>query len=208
MRRPVKEHCLLEQELKELMSTMENGEEESGGSDEVKKRVRTIKNRLAAKRSREQARSRVDELERGYGLLVARNEALARRLAQVEMENAALRRGLSSSPHTPSASSPKSPENGQEEGTKHCVGDSAVVPTPPQLGAVLLFLVSLSAASPAPSAAAPPAPHRAALRRASPSRSRPAPRRSSRALRRAGLLTCITHSCRRIQPPAPAAQTA
>jgi len=204
MRRPMKEHCLLEEELKELLSGLENGEEE-GGSDEVKKRIRTIKNRLAAKRSREQARSRVDELERGYSLLVARNEALARRLAQVEMENVALRRDLSSSPNS-HTSSTKSTGNGQEENNiKHRVGDSAVVPVPPQLGAVLLFLTSLSAASPPlpphPSTAAP-LPLEACLRK-SPVRLPLAARRSSLALRRAGLLACIAHSSRRIpRPPA------
>ena len=204
MRRPMKEHCLLEEELKDLLSTLENGDEDAG-SDEVKKRIRTIKNRLAAKRSREQARSRVDELERGYSLLVARNEALARRLAQVEMENVALRRGMSSSPNSHTSSS-KSTGNGQEENNiKHRVGDSAVVPTPPQLGAVLLFLSSLSAASPPlpPHASmAAPRPLEAHLR-TKPARRPPAARRSSRALRRAGLLACIAHSSHNIpRPPA------
>ena len=99
---------------------------EDAGSDEVRKRIRTIENRLAAKRSREQARSRVDELERGYSLLAAQNEALARRLAQVEMKNVTLRRGRSSSPNS-HTSSPKSTGNGQEENNniKHRVGDSA-----------------------------------------------------------------------------------
>jgi hypothetical protein len=200
MRRPMQEHCLLEEELQGLLASMGSGGDENGGSDEVKKRVRTIKNRLAAKRSREQARSRVDELERGYSLLMARNEALARRLAQVEMENTALRRGLASSPHS-FTSSPKSPGKAQDEGfnnTKHRVGDSAVVPTPPQLGAVLLFLSFLSVAPPPPpplpSTSAPAAhPREALLRRPSPSRRLPV-RRACRALRRAGLLWCLPHS--------------
>lgn len=104
MRRPVQPHVVLEQELQALlqeeMDGIEdlNGTGDGGGDDDtknaIKKRVRVIKNRLAAKRSREQARTYVQQLESTLNALAAQNEFLARRLATVEAENNALKRGF------------------------------------------------------------------------------------------------------------------
>eukprot|EP00961_Rhodomonas_salina_P132824 1787933-Rhodomonas_salina.1 len=66
MRRPQQPHEELEQELRTLEEQSITGGECPGDAqdEEVKKRVRSIKNCLAAKKSREQARSYVHELEK------------------------------------------------------------------------------------------------------------------------------------------------
>ncbi|EKX46340.1 hypothetical protein GUITHDRAFT_152478 [Guillardia theta CCMP2712] len=58
---------------------------------EIKTRVRTIKNRLAAKKSRDQARTYVQKLEANLATLASQNEAMAQRLALMESENENLR---------------------------------------------------------------------------------------------------------------------
>lgn len=110
MRRPVQPHVVLEQELQALLQEEMDGSEDligkaDGGCDDdaknaIKKRVRVIKNRLAAKRSREQARTYVQQLESTLNALAAHNEFLARRLAAVEAENDTLKRGFAYRPET------------------------------------------------------------------------------------------------------------
>ena len=86
MRKPQQPHEVLEQELENLTSRGQDYVEE-----EVRKRMRVIKNRLSAKKSREQARDYVQKLEGSISALTAQNQSLARRLAMVEYENATLR---------------------------------------------------------------------------------------------------------------------
>mmetsp|Transcript_6279 Transcript_6279/g.16050 ORF Transcript_6279/g.16050 Transcript_6279/m.16050 type:complete len:308 (-) Transcript_6279:232-1155(-) len=102
MRRPMQEHDALERELKELVLFEERGIDPTGkwskmDKKAIKARVRMIKNRLAAKRSREHARTYVQELEGTLEALQSKNEVLARRLAALEAENDKLKRsgGLS-----------------------------------------------------------------------------------------------------------------
>ena len=74
---------------------MSTGQDHAGQEDEeVRKRKRIIKNRLSAKRSREQARDYVQQLESSLAALMHHNESLARRLAFVECDNATLRQHL------------------------------------------------------------------------------------------------------------------
>ena len=85
MRKPQQPHQLLEQELETLSAGQD------GNEDHARKRIRVIKNRLSAKKSREQARDYVHKLESSLNALMAQNQSLARRLASVEFENEALR---------------------------------------------------------------------------------------------------------------------
>ena len=87
MRKPQQPHEVLEQELENLTSINSQDYVE----EEVRKRMRVIKNRLSAKKSREQARDYVQKLEGSISALTAQNQSLARRLAMVEYENATLR---------------------------------------------------------------------------------------------------------------------
>jgi len=93
----MQEHDALERELKELVLFEERGVDPTGKLSKmdkkaIKARVRMIKNRLAAKRSREHARTYVQELEGTLEALQSKNEALARRLAALEAENDKLKR--------------------------------------------------------------------------------------------------------------------
>jgi len=98
MRKPEQPHEALEQELEALASA----DGHDLGEDEVRKRMRVIKNRLSAKKSREQARTYVQQLQSSISALMAQHQALARRLAAVEYENATLRHQLYySQPLTP-----------------------------------------------------------------------------------------------------------
>jgi len=186
---------MLEQELQlllqeELNSSVEDAKIESGSEDPksaIKKRVRVIKNRLAAKRSREQARSYVQQLESTLNALAAQNEFLARRLAAVEAENCSLKRGL--------------PTNVQKEAR----GEPAVLPySSLQLdGFLLIMLVStLSGIFPRPPVISSLVNAKAKASQRPPSAGKSEqlhlknPRRSRRRLRRAGLLLCPGHSCR------------
>merc|ERR1712205_67608 len=85
MRKPQQPHQLLEQELETLSAGQD------GNEDHARKRIRVIKNRLSAKKSREQARDYVHKLESSLNALMAQNQSLARRLTSVEFENEALR---------------------------------------------------------------------------------------------------------------------
>jgi len=97
MRKPEQPHEVLEQELETLITA---GQDQ--GEDEVRKRMRVIKNRLSAKKSREQARDYVQKLEGSFSNLMAQHQSLARRLAMVEYENATLRHQMYySQPSTP-----------------------------------------------------------------------------------------------------------
>jgi len=83
MRTPEQDHASLEIELRKL-------EERHSWDDApaaVKRRMRTIKNRLSAKKSREQARDYVDKLEQSVRMLSNESDTLARRLAIAEAEN-------------------------------------------------------------------------------------------------------------------------
>lgn len=213
MRRPTQPHEQLEHELAQLLEYQEKGEISSGGEppisgkgDDLKKRVRVIKNRLAAKKSREQARSYVQELEGALSALTAKNEDLARRLAQVEAENDALRRESK-------AVTGRSGSTGSTGSKNHInTGEpAALTQTSLQLDVVLLSLALLAAASPSlpspvggPPSASSEAPQNLgdvlqAVAARLPALTRGRVRRSRRALRRAGQLRCIAHLCRRIQ---------
>jgi len=100
MRRPCQPHAVLEQELNILLQTQQRVEESTAAvirgceldmAKEIKTRVRTIKNRLAAKKSRDQARTYVQKLEANLATLASQNEAMAQRLALMESENENLR---------------------------------------------------------------------------------------------------------------------
>lgn len=187
-------HEVLEQELETLTSV---GQEQ--GEDEVRKRMRVIKNRLSAKKSREQARDYVQKLESSLSALMAEHQSLARRLAMVEYENATLR-------HQMYFAQPPTPPQSH-------VDQPAVLSNSPQLDAALVlvwatmvmciglvpFLATISRGNKAlvqPSQASP-----ARLSAPGPG---PWARRSRHWLRRAGLLSCIEHACRSIPlPPLP-----
>jgi len=86
----------------------------------VKHRQRVIKNRLAAKSSRERARSYVDNLEHSLSLLGTESQLLAARLAQCEQENEQLRAAQASSGR-PQGARPNIPARQQREasGQRH-----------------------------------------------------------------------------------------
>lgn len=136
----MQEHDALERELKELIAFEERGVDLSGvgkwekmDKKQLKARVRMIKNRLAAKRSREHARTYVQELEGTLEALQAKNDALARRLAAVEAENEKLRRAKV-------VSGGENNKNGRTDRA----GEPAALPnTSLQLDAVLLLFISL-----------------------------------------------------------------
>lgn len=193
MRKPEQPHEALEQELEAL-----EADGHDLGEDEVRKRMRVIKNRLSAKKSREQARTYVQQLESSISALMAQHQALARRLAAVEYENVALRHQMYySQPLTP-------PQN-------H-IDKPAVLSKSPQLDAVLVLvwaaMVLLSGLVPVPPGSSrrnqPPShtPHPASAPQAATSPG-PSARRSRRWLRRAGLLACVEHICRCIRPMPP-----
>eukprot|EP00960_Hanusia_phi_P069359 767074-Hanusia_phi.AAC.2 len=99
MRRPSQPHSALEQELAMLLQTQKQVEEgyptmygqEYEMTREIRNRVRTIKNRLAAKKSRDQARTHVQKLESGISEMSSRNDALAKKLEIAEADNLKLR---------------------------------------------------------------------------------------------------------------------
>lgn len=136
----MQEHDALERELKELVLFEEKGVDPTGkwskmDKKAIKARVRMIKNRLAAKRSREHARTYVQELEGTLEALQSKNEALARRLAAVEAENEKLKKigGLTA----------EGAGGVVEEETKDRTSEPAALATSLQLDAVLLFLWAL-----------------------------------------------------------------
>lgn len=154
----MQEHEVLERELKELVTFEESGVDLSGSGKyekmdkkTIKARVRMIKNRLAAKRSREHARTYVQELEGTLEALQSKNEALARRLAAVEAENERLKRAKTSS-GDPSNNNTRSKIDRASE-------PAALNYTSLQLDAVTLLLSMLLSTllAPAPAQAAPAA---------------------------------------------------
>lgn len=186
MRKPEQPHEALEQELEALASA----DGHDLGEDEVRKRMRVIKNRLSAKKSREQARTYVQQLQSSISALMAQHQALARRLAAVEYENATLRHQLYySQPLTP-------PQNHIDK---------------PAVGSVLVLvwaaMVLLSGLVPVLRGATrnQPPPHTPTSASAPQAVSSPGPsaRSARRWLRRAGLLACVEHICRCIRPPPP-----
>mmetsp|Transcript_3393 Transcript_3393/g.8078 ORF Transcript_3393/g.8078 Transcript_3393/m.8078 type:complete len:237 (+) Transcript_3393:156-866(+) len=144
MRRPEQSHTQLERELAILSN---HPIQDAGALVTVKQRVRVIKNRLSAKRSREQARHYVEELEKNVAHLASESEKLSRRLAQVEEEN---RRLMATTPDGaqagPCAQEPVALPVVAAE--KEQVKEPAVLPqTSLQLDALLLFLNTLAIAS-------------------------------------------------------------
>ena len=210
MRRPLQSHVVLEQELQTLLkedldASVEDIVNSVGGScdDEsknaIKKRVRVIKNRLAAKRSREQARTYVQHLESTLSALAAHNDFLARRLAAVEAENDSLKRGL------PTQNSHESLDKGDQMVFR---GEPAVLPLSSlQLDGIhlisffmpLLHLI-LSQAGEWPvsvkAIAVGPPPPAVIPAQVAGSPRRTGCRRCKRLLRQAGLLTCPDHAGR------------
>jgi hypothetical protein len=188
MRKPECPHEVLEQELESLISAGQDHE------DQVRKRVRVIKNRLSAKKSREQARDYVSQLEQSLSALMAHNQSLARRLALVEYDNVSLRQHLyfGSQPNTPPHQNP--------------IDQPAVLSKSLQMDPVLvlcMFVAWLIGHPPAPirnpgssEASWEPSPWRAAPAEPCPG---PWARRSRRFLRRAALLGRFDHLCPSIQ---------
>jgi len=148
----MQEHDALERELKELVLFEERGVDPTGKLSKmdkkaIKARVRMIKNRLAAKRSREHARTYVQELEGTLEALQSKNEALARRLAALEAENDKLKRngGL------PVAGG----DERDVEETKDRNSEPAALATSLQLDAVLFLSALLSTLLPSLRLSAP-----------------------------------------------------
>lgn len=188
----MQEHEDLERELKELMRMEESGEGKGVDRKAAKARMRVLKNRLAAQRSREQAREYVQKLENTVQVLSNKSENLARRLAALEAENRLLKASMGVSVKE---------EMNNAEG---CIGESAVLPinTSQQLDAaqaltlLLTWLLSTLlpldvALDPKPPQNPPaqpsmlPLPSTQAIRR-------PGCSRSMRSLRLAGQLRCIS----------------
>mmetsp|Transcript_17476 Transcript_17476/g.41791 ORF Transcript_17476/g.41791 Transcript_17476/m.41791 type:complete len:198 (-) Transcript_17476:470-1063(-) len=195
MRRPTQPHELLEQELSILLQGQDGGSPGNeadtygdGQSEDIKKRVRTIKNRLAAKKSREQARSYVQELESNLSRMRQQNEDLARRLALAEAENDALKRNMK----TPLCPNTAAPTN-----NKNCESEPAALPSL-QLDAVLLLLTVLSSLVSGSQLPPSPSPHFPRQEPATISSTPAGVRRSCRSLRQAGQLPCISHTCHSI----------
>jgi len=76
---PEQSHASLERELRRLSEKYSWDE----APPSVKQRIRTIKNRLSAQRSREQARKYVEQLEGTVKELAEESDILARRLEEV-----------------------------------------------------------------------------------------------------------------------------
>lgn len=199
MRRPTQPHELLEQELNILLQGNvlesmqgDNDGNSDGQSEDIKKRVRTIKNRLAAKKSREQARSYVQELESNLNRIRQQNEDLARRLALAEAENEILKRGKKL---------PLSLKDTAPNATKNCDGESAALPSL-QLDAVLVAVMVLVSLIPrshpchSRTLLPPQYPLPAASLSRSPGVEVP---RSCRSLRRAEDLLCMSHIHQSVQ---------
>ena len=197
MRKPEQPHDVLEQELEALASA----DGPDMGEEEVRKRMRVIKNRLSAKKSREQARTYVQKLESSLSALMAQHQALARRLAAVEYENATLRHQMYlSQPPTP-------PQN-------H-IDQPAVLSKSPQLDAVLVVvwtaMALLSGLVPAigssshrqASSPTPPTPPTASAPPKAASSPGAWARGARRWLHRAALVACIKHTCHSIPPLPP-----
>jgi len=162
----MQEHEVLERELKELVAFEESGIDLSGSGKyekmdkkTIKARVRMINNRLAAKRSREHARTYVQELEGTLEALQSKNEALARRLAAVEAENERLKRSKTSSGDS---------SNNTKSKIDRASEPAALTYTSLQLDAVTLLLSMLLSTllAPVPAQAEPAAtpPHAASLK--------------------------------------------
>jgi hypothetical protein len=73
------------------LSHDEPSEKENSDDSDAKKMVRILKNRQAAKRSRELARQHLEMLERNVTMLSQESQMLMHRLALVEAENVSLR---------------------------------------------------------------------------------------------------------------------
>mmetsp|Transcript_57350 Transcript_57350/g.117388 ORF Transcript_57350/g.117388 Transcript_57350/m.117388 type:complete len:248 (-) Transcript_57350:349-1092(-) len=148
MRRPEQSHSQLEREL-EVLSNQEFHDSESFVS--VKQRVRVIKNRLSAKRSREQARDYVEQLESNVAYLASESDALARRLAQVEEENRKLREAESSSKEIQSNGCVEPTHGSQvEEEKRTTLCEPAVLPQSSLQLDALFFFLSMAAMTSGP----------------------------------------------------------
>uniref|UniRef100_A0A7S0DU60 BZIP domain-containing protein n=1 Tax=Hanusia phi TaxID=3032 RepID=A0A7S0DU60_9CRYP len=204
MKLPSQAGHTLEEELNVLLQFQEkldNGDSGEINGEELKKRVRVIKNRIAAKKSREQARTYVQKLESSLNAVMAHNDALARRLAMVESENRSLKHSMF-----------VSGMNFQTMNSCNRVDESAVLSTLSLLlDAVLFMIVMASSFLPGFSLIAweepspvhhlkhtlPQAACKLTWTRTFPGQGA---RRCLRRLRMAGLLQCLAHSCHRWEP--------
>ncbi|EKX42408.1 hypothetical protein GUITHDRAFT_153608 [Guillardia theta CCMP2712] len=91
MKRPHDPSVNIEQELQDLSELQQQHADEEEVPAELKQRVRVLKNRLSAKKSREQAREYVKNLEAKLAVVSTESQILAHRLATLEAENAQLR---------------------------------------------------------------------------------------------------------------------
>mmetsp|Transcript_616 Transcript_616/g.1362 ORF Transcript_616/g.1362 Transcript_616/m.1362 type:complete len:238 (-) Transcript_616:250-963(-) len=91
MKRPHDPSADIEQELQDLSELQQKHADEDDLPAELKQRVRVLKNRLSAKKSREQAREYVKGLEAKLAVVSTESQILAHRLAALEAENAQLR---------------------------------------------------------------------------------------------------------------------
>eukprot|EP00287_Rhodomonas_sp_CCMP768_P007026 CAMPEP_0196725078 /NCGR_PEP_ID=MMETSP1091-20130531/6730_1 /TAXON_ID=302021 /ORGANISM="Rhodomonas sp., Strain CCMP768" /LENGTH=275 /DNA_ID=CAMNT_0042067299 /DNA_START=103 /DNA_END=929 /DNA_ORIENTATION=+ len=140
MRRPEQSHCQLERELAVLSNQTIR---DPCTLVSVRQRVRVIKNRLSAKRSREQARDYVEQLERNVANLATESTQLARRLARVEEENRKLRTASGLTADADVDSEATAPVDKEEKELN--VREPAVLLQPSlQLDALLLFLNTLA----------------------------------------------------------------
>mmetsp|Transcript_60248 Transcript_60248/g.137684 ORF Transcript_60248/g.137684 Transcript_60248/m.137684 type:complete len:293 (-) Transcript_60248:480-1358(-) len=156
MRQPHQAHsAALKRQMDELVDL------EGDDSEVAKARLRVIKNRLAAQKSRETARHYVQNLEHSLSLLGTESQLLAARLAKVEQENAQLRAAQTIPGRPQGAARPEPPARrpssggGRRQETTETEGTSrepaALSPSSLQLDALLL-LVSVAARLLPPSA--------------------------------------------------------
>lgn len=149
MRRPEQSHASLEKELIVIEKTY--GSDLADAPAAVKRRARMIKNRLSAKKSREQAREYVTQLENTVKVLSAESELLARRLAQVEAENRIMRQNgyesfLPSSSSSSSRNAGRASDDDDQREKKRIAAEPAALRQPSlQLDALLLLMVASSA---------------------------------------------------------------
>mmetsp|Transcript_43099 Transcript_43099/g.105378 ORF Transcript_43099/g.105378 Transcript_43099/m.105378 type:complete len:231 (-) Transcript_43099:676-1368(-) len=143
MRRPEQSHASLEKELNLIEKT--HGTDLVDAPAAVKRRARMIKNRLSAKKSREQAREYVAKLEQTVKVLSAESELLARRLAQVEAENRRMKHSGDSSSSSSSHTSAGRADDATTEEKGQTAEPAALGQPSLQLDALLLLMVASSA---------------------------------------------------------------
>ncbi|EKX45507.1 hypothetical protein GUITHDRAFT_163308 [Guillardia theta CCMP2712] len=203
----------LEEELSILLQFQEkhdNGDSGEINGEELKKRVRVIKNRIAAKKSREQARTYVQKLESSLNAVMAHNDVLARRLALVESENRSLKHSMF-----------MTGMNFQPMNNCNRVDESAALSTLSLLLDAVLFMIAMASSflpgfslrawednSPVHQLPATLKQETCSLTWTRSTCHGRGARRCLRWLRMAGLLQCVAHSCHRWDPKVPQPATA